>query len=229
MSMHSTIEAATPAAQRSGGGDSRKALRVLVCGASGAGKSALLDGLQADGAAGGIEGLAWRRFAAGQRPVIAADTVGDENFVRAVMEGAGPSDLAVLVVDARNGLFAQTYRHAIVASLMGIRHVVLAVNKMDLAGYDGAVFDDVCGKFQVFAAALGFAQIACIPLSARDGENVAASSARMPWYKGRSLRDHLATVDAADERAAKPFRMPVETVDSVGTVAGTAQSLILIR
>ncbi len=222
--MHSTIEPAARAAGRTGTRDSRKPLRVLVCGASGSGKSALLDGLQADRAADRGEGLAWRRFTTARRVVVATDAAGDEQFVRAVVTGADRSDMAVLVVDARNGLFAQSCRHAIVASLMGIRHVALAVNKMDLVGYDGAVFDDICGKFHVFAVALGFAQIVCIPLSARDGENVAAPGTRMPWYKGPSLHDYLATADVNDDRAAKPFRMPVETVDAARGIAGTITS-----
>jgi bifunctional enzyme CysN/CysC len=212
--MLSTIENMPGTAERSGDAGSRDALRVLVCGAAGVGKTALLDGLRAERAQSAGSGVAWRRFATPQRAVIAADVAGDEQNIRDMMTGAARSDLAVLVVDAQNGLFAQTRRHAIIASLMGICHVVLAVNKMDLVGFERAVFDEICGEFRAFAGALGFTEVGCIPLSVRDGDNVAAASARMPWYGGPALRDYLDTAAPADERAAKPFRMPVESVDA---------------
>jgi bifunctional enzyme CysN/CysC len=119
----------------------------------------------------------------------------------------------VLLVDARKGLLIQTRRHAIIAGLMGIRHVVLAVNKMDLVGFDQAVFDNIASAFSDFAATLGFATIAAIPVAARDGDNVCAASARTPWYEGPSLLGTLEAAEIADGRAVKPFRMPVQWVN----------------
>ncbi len=127
--------------------------------------------------------------------------------------GASNSELAVLLVDARKGLLAQTRRHAIIASLLGIRYVVLAVNKIDLVGFDRAVFDEIAQGFRAFASELGFKDIACIPISARYGDNVSGASTRTPWYSGPPLLDYLETVDVEDDRAAKPFRMPVQWVN----------------
>jgi bifunctional enzyme CysN/CysC len=134
----------------------------------------------------------------------------------------------VLLVDARKGLTGQTRRHAIIADLLGIRHVVLAVNKMDLVDFDRAVFDGIGEEFRAFAATLSFKDIVCIPISARDGDNVSAVSARTPWYAGPALVSHLETVDVEDDRAAKPLRLPVQWVNRphadfrglAGTIAG---------
>ena len=142
--------------------------------------------------------------------------------------GASNSELAVLLVDARKGLLEQTRRHAIIASLLGIRYVVLAVNKIDLVDFDRAVFEQISDSFRAFAAELGFKEIVCIPVSARDGDNVSSRSARTPWYAGPHLLEYLEAVDVEDNRAAKPFRMPVQRVNRpnsdfrgfAGTIAG---------
>ncbi len=216
--MRSPTETAAGSVERIGAVDTRTALRFLVCGAADAGKSTLLgrlcDGLQADRGQGSGIDLVYRHFATPRRAFIAADTPGDEQHTRNIAAGASKSELAVLLADAGKGLLAQTRRHAIIAGLMGIRHVVLAVNKIDLVGYDRAVFDEICQHFRAYAGELGFEQIACIPVCARDGDNVAAKSARTPWYAGPPLLEALETVEAADERARKPFRMPVEAVDA---------------
>jgi bifunctional enzyme CysN/CysC len=124
--------------------------------------------------------------------------------------GASAAELAVLLVDARKGLLAQTRRHAIIVSLLGIRHAVLAVNKIDLVDFDRAVFDRIADGFSDFAAPLGFKDIKAIPISARYGDNVCSRSSRTPWYSGCHLLEHLETVDAGDDRAGRPFRMPVQ-------------------
>ena len=127
--------------------------------------------------------------------------------------GASNAELAVLLVDARKGLLSQTRRHAIIASLLGIRHVVLAVNKIDLVGFDRAVFEQISASFSRFAGELGFKDIKAIPMSARYGDNVSSRSERTPWYSGPHLLDYLETVDVEDDRAGKPFRMPVQWVN----------------
>jgi bifunctional enzyme CysN/CysC len=227
--MRSPIESAAASAERIGTADSRTALRLLFCGAADAGKSTLLGrlfgGPKTDHGRGSGIDLAYRHITTPRRAFIAADTPGDEQHTRNIAAGAAKSDLAVLLVDARKGLLAQTRRHAIIASLMGVRHVVLAVNKIDLVGYDRAVFDGICERFRAFAGALGFEQLACIPVCARDGDNVAAASARTPWYAGPHLLEYLETVDAKDDRTAKPFRMPVEGVDASRGFPGFAGTL----
>jgi bifunctional enzyme CysN/CysC len=216
--MRSPIEIAAAPAKRIGVTDSRTALRLLICGAADAGKSTLLgrlcDGRQTDRGQGSGIDLAYRHFATPRRAFIAADIPGDEQHTRDMATGASKSDFAVLLADACTGLLAQTRRHAIIASLMGIRHVMLAVNKIDLVGYDRAAFDEICENFHAFAGELGFEQIACIPVCARDGDNISAHSARTPWYAGPQLLEHLESIDVEDDRTAKPFRMSVEAVDA---------------
>ena len=141
--------------------------------------------------------------------------------------GASGADLAILLVDARKGLLTQTHRHAAIASLLGIRHIVLAVNKIDLVDYSQTVFDGIVADFARFSAKLGFAEVTAIPLSARNGDNLSEPSPRMPWYQGPTLISHLETVDVADGRAEQPFRLPVQWINRpnldfrgfVGTVA----------
>ena len=155
----------------------------------------LLDGLEAEREQGITIDVAYRYFATPRRSFIVADTPGHEQYTRNMATGASNCELAVLLVDARKGLLAQTRRHAIIASLLGIRHTVLAVNKIDLGGYAQDVFDDITGAFAAFAAPLGFKAIEAIPLSARFGDKVSARSERMPWYKGPHLLAHLESVD----------------------------------
>jgi bifunctional enzyme CysN/CysC len=172
----------------------------------------LLDGLEAEREQGITIDVAYRYFASPRRAFVVADTPGHEQYTRNMATGASNADLAVLLVDARKGLLSQTRRHAIIASLMGIRHVVLAVNKIDLVGFDQAVFERIASSFRGFAGPLGFKDIKAIPVSARDGDNVSSRSGRTPWYSGPHLLDYLETVDVEDERAGKPFRMPVQWV-----------------
>src|SRR6185312_11334843 len=157
--------------------------------------------------------VAYRYFATPRRSFVVADTPGHEQYTRNMATGASNCELAVLLVDARKGLLAQTRRHAIIASLLGIRHAVLASNKIDLVGFDQAVFDGIAAKFREFSAELGFAEIVAIPISARYGDNVSARSARTAWYSGPALLDYLESVDVDDERTGKPFRMPVQWVN----------------
>ena len=173
----------------------------------------LLDGLEAEREQGITIDVAYRYFTSPRRAFVVADTPGHEQYTRNMATGASNADLAVLLVDARKGLLSQTHRHAIIASLMGIRHVVLAVNKIDLVAFDQAVFDKIAADFTAFAADLGFKEIVAIPISARYGDNVSSRSARTPWYAGPHLLDYLETVDVEDERAGKPFRMAVQWVN----------------
>ena len=173
----------------------------------------LLDGLEAEREQGITIDVAYRYFSTPRRAFVVADTPGHEQYTRNMATGASNAELAVLLVDARKGLLSQTHRHAIIASLLGIRHVVLAVNKIDLVGFDKAVFDQISAGFDRFAGPLGFKQIAAIPVSARHGDNVCARSERTPWYRGPHLLDYLETVDVEDGRAGKPFRLPVQWVN----------------
>ena len=188
----------------------------------------LLDGLETEREQGITIDVAYRYFSTPRRAFVVADTPGHEQYTRNMATGASNADLAVLLVDARKGLLAQTRRHAIIASLLGIRYVVLAVNKIDLVGYDQTVFTDIATAFADFAAGLGFKEIRAIPISARDGDNVSAPSIHTPWYRGPDLLDYLETVDVEDDRAEQPFRMPVQWVNRpnldfrgfAGTIAG---------
>ncbi|MBV9703430.1 MAG: adenylyl-sulfate kinase, partial [Methylobacteriaceae bacterium] len=134
-------------------------------------------------------------------------------YTRNMATGASNADLAVILVDARKGLLPQTFRHAIIVSLIGIRHIVLAVNKIDLVGFDKAVFDKIVADFSIFAEKLGFKSVTSIPVSARYGDNVCAASARTPWYGGNHLLGHLESADVEDSRAELPFRMAVQWVN----------------
>ena len=173
----------------------------------------LLDGLEAEREQGITIDVAYRYFASPRRAFVVADTPGHEQYTRNMATGASNADLAVLLVDARKGLLSQTHRHAIIASLLGIRHVVLAVNKIDLVGFDRTVFEQISSSFSRFAGGLGFKDIKVIPVSARYGDNVSSRSERTPWYAGPHLLDYLETVDVEDDRAGKPFRMPVQWVN----------------
>jgi bifunctional enzyme CysN/CysC len=173
----------------------------------------LLDGLEAEREQGITIDVAYRYFSTPRRAFVVADTPGHEQYTRNMATGASNADLAVLLVDARKGLLSQTRRHAIIASLLGICYVVLAVNKIDLVEFDRTVFDRISSSFISFAAPLGFKDIKVIPVSARYGDNVSSRSERTPWYSGPHLLDYLETVDVEDDRAGKPFRMPVQWVN----------------
>ncbi|MCK8780545.1 sulfate adenylyltransferase subunit CysN [Rhizobium sp. NTR19] len=176
----------------------------------------LLDGLQAEREQGITIDVAYRYFSTDRRSFIVADTPGHEQYTRNMATGASTADLAVLLADARAGLLEQTRRHATIASLMGIRQFVLAVNKFDLVNYDRAIFDRISHEFREFALSLGVRQITAIPMSALKGENVVyPSSGAMPWYEGPTLIEalELATVRSAQ---AGGFRLPVQRVARPG-------------
>jgi bifunctional enzyme CysN/CysC len=173
----------------------------------------LVDGLEAEREQGITIDVAYRFFATDKRKFIVADTPGHEQYTRNMATGASNSELAILLVDARKGVLTQTRRHAYIASLLGIRHVVLAVNKIDLVGYSQEVFDRIAAEFSEFAAHLGFLSRVAIPMSARFGDNVIAKSPRTPWYGGPPLLAFLETVDVESALADKPFRLPVQWVN----------------
>jgi len=173
----------------------------------------LVDGLEAEREQGITIDVAYRFFATDKRKFIVADTPGHEQYTRNMATGASNSDLAVILIDARKGVLVQSRRHAYIASLLGIRHVVLAVNKIDLVDYSQKVFDDIVADFRAFSAKLGFVTEVAIPLSARYGINVMEKSAETPWYQGTSLLEHLETVDVDAALTDKPFRLPVQWVN----------------
>ena len=173
----------------------------------------LVDGLEAERQQGITIDVAYRFFATDKRKFIVADTPGHEQYTRNMATGASNSELAVILIDARKGVLVQTRRHAYIVSLLGIRHVVLAVNKIDLVDYSEKVFTTIVDEFRKFAAKLNFETLVPIPLSARYGDNVIAKSANTPWYEGPALLDHLETVDVETELTAKPFRLPVQWVN----------------
>ncbi len=173
----------------------------------------LVDGLEAEREQGITIDVAYRYVSTPRRSFIIADTPGHEQYTRNMATGASGADLAILLVDARKGLLTQTCRHAAIVSLTGIRHVVLAINKIDLTGFDKEGFEKIAAGFRSFAAALGFKTIMPIPVSARHGDNISKKSANTPWYEGPSLLDYLETIDVTENMGACPFRMAVQWVN----------------
>jgi len=174
----------------------------------------LVDGLAAEREQGITIDVAYRFFTTEKRKFIVADTPGHEQYTRNMVTGASTADLAVILIDARKGVLTQTRRHSFLAHLLGIRHIVLAVNKMDLVGYDKAVFDRITLAYRAFASEIGITSFTAIPISGFKGDNITALSDNTPWFKGPALIEHLENVEigsAADE--AKPFRMPVQWVN----------------
>ena len=173
----------------------------------------IVDGLAAEREQGITIDVAYRYFATDRRRFIVADTPGHIQYTRNMATGASTADLAVLLVDAQSGILTQTRRHAYIVSLLGIRDVVLAVNKIDLIGFDEERFVDIRNAFAEFAQPLGFETLVTIPLSARHGDNVITPSARTPWYGGPTLLAHLEGVEVAGDAAERPFRLPVQWVN----------------
>ena len=171
----------------------------------------LTDGLRAEREQGITIDVAYRYFSTAQRKFIIADTPGHEQYTRNMATGASTSDLAVILVDACRGIMPQTRRHAFIASMLGIRHLVLAVNKMDLVNYREEVFAQICSEFAKYAARLKAQEIYCIPMSALKGDNVVEKSPRMEWFNGPSLLDYLHTIDVRRCQAHE-FRLPVQLV-----------------
>ena len=173
----------------------------------------LVDGLQAEREQGITIDVAYRFFATDRRRFIVADTPGHEQYTRNMATGASTADLAVILVDARKGVLTQTRRHSRIVALMGIRHVVLAVNKMDLVGFDPAIFDSIVRDYQAFAQGCGLSKVQAIPLSGLDGDNVVQRSERMRWYEGPSLMDHLNQVEIGETHGSQAFRLPVQWIN----------------
>ena len=187
----------------------------------------LLDGLEAEREQGITIDVAYRYFSTERRSFIVADCPGHAQYTRNMATGASTADVAVVLVDARRGVLTQTRRHSYIVSLLGLKHVVLAVNKMDLVGYDEAVFAAILAEYRALTERLGIASVQAIPLSALRGDNLAQRSEAMPWYRGPALLEHLETVEIAPP-AEHGFRLPVQWVNRpdqnfrgyAGTLAG---------
>ncbi|NJL07004.1 MAG: sulfate adenylyltransferase subunit CysN [Methylacidiphilales bacterium] len=173
----------------------------------------LLDGLEAEREQGITIDVAYRFFSTPKRAFIVADTPGHKQYTRNMATGASNADFAVLLVDARRGLLEQTRRHAAIVSMLGIRHVALAINKIDLVKFSAEVFEEIAAAFRTFAEPLGFSSITPIPLSARFGDNIAALSPRTPWYAGPTLLALIETIEVERDRSDRPFRLPVQWVN----------------
>ena len=172
----------------------------------------LVDGLQAEREQGITIDVAYRFFSTPRRHFIVADTPGHEQYTRNMATGASTADLAVMLVDARKGLLTQTRRHTRIVGMLGIRDVVLAVNKMDLVNYAELTFTDIAAQYAAFAADCGIRAPTCIPISALEGDNLTRTSAQMPWYRGPALLQHLETVEAETSEDG-PFRLPVQWIN----------------
>lgn len=174
----------------------------------------LVDGLAAEREQGITIDVAYRFFATEKRKFIVADTPGHEQYTRNMVTGASTADLAVILIDARKGVLTQTKRHSYLTHLLGIRHIVLAVNKLDLVGYDQAVFDKIVSDYRDFAESIGIKTFTPIPISGFKGDNITGLSKNTPWFTGPSLIEHLETVELdVDADRAKPFRLPVQWVN----------------
>lgn len=189
----------------------------------------LVDGLQAEREQGITIDVAYRFFSTDRRKFIVADTPGHEQYTRNMVTGASTADAAIILIDARKGMLTQTRRHSFLVSLLGIRHIVVAINKMDLVGYAENVFHEIVADYSEFAQQLGVDDVTFIPMSAFRGDNIVAASERMPWYRGTALMQYLETVEIDEDRLQhQPFRLPVQWVNRpsvdfrgfAGTVAG---------
>ena len=173
----------------------------------------LVDGLAAEREQGITIDVAYRFFSTDKRKFIVADTPGHEQYTRNMITGASTADLAIILIDARRGVLTQTRRHSFLVSLIGIKQVVLAINKMDLVNYSRDVFDRILGDYTAFAQALAIPKITAIPISALAGDNITEASGNTPWYNGPTLMGHLETVEIASLSRTAPFRMPVQWVN----------------
>jgi bifunctional enzyme CysN/CysC len=173
----------------------------------------LVDGLAAEREQGITIDVAYRYFSTDRRKFIVADTPGHEQYTRNMVTGASTADLAIILIDARKGVLTQTRRHSYLVSLLGIKRVVLAINKMDLVGFDQARYDEILAEYRDFADRIGITEFLAIPISGLKGDNITAKTAATPWYKGPSLMEHLETVQVDDALAAGPLRMPVQWVN----------------
>ena len=173
----------------------------------------LVDGLEAEREQGITIDVAYRFFTTPRRSFIVADTPGHEQYTRNMATGASNADLAIILIDARKGVLVQTRRHSLICSLLGIRHVVVAVNKIDLVDHSKETFDRIVDDYTTFAAELGFTSIMPIPMSARYGDNVTELSGNTPWFRGPALIQYLESIDVESDATEKPFRFPVQWVN----------------
>lgn len=173
----------------------------------------LVDGLQAEREQGITIDVAYRYFSTAKRKFIIADTPGHEQYTRNMATGASTCDLAIILIDARYGVQTQTRRHSFIASLLGIKHIIVAVNKMDLKDFDEKVFNDIQTQYLDLAKSLNPADIHFVPMSALDGDNVVNRSERSPWYKGKTLMELLETVEIAGDKNMSDMRFPVQYVN----------------
>ncbi|MBZ0242156.1 MAG: GTP-binding protein, partial [Bacteroidales bacterium] len=172
----------------------------------------LLDGLKAEREQGITIDVAYRYFSTANRKFIIADTPGHEQYTRNMVTGASTANLAIILIDARKGVITQSRRHTFLVSLLGIKHIVLAVNKMDLMDYSEDVFNKIVADYKKFTTPLSIPDLEFIPLSALNGDNVVEVSDNMPWYKGKSLLNYLESVHVVSDRNFDDFRLPVQNV-----------------
>ena len=172
----------------------------------------LLDGLKAEREEGITIDVAYRYFSTNRRKFIIADTPGHEQYTRNMITGGSTANLAIILIDARKGVITQTRRHTFLVSLLGIKHIVLAVNKMDLVDFDQQVFNNIVADYKTLTDHLGIEDVTCFPLSARDGDNVVEKSEKTPWYEGTPLLEFLETVPIHADRNYSDFRYPVQYV-----------------
>ncbi len=191
----------------------KKESRNRTTGTEGIDFSLLVDGLAAEREQGITIDVAYRFFATDKRKFIVADTPGHEQYTRNMATGASNADLAIVLVDARKGLLTQTRRHSFILSLIGVRHVVMVVNKIDLVDYDQEVFEKITDEYTAFAERLGFDSLQAIPVSALVGDNIVSPSENTPWYEGPSLVPYLEQVDVSQDLSGVPFRFPVQWVN----------------
>ena len=173
----------------------------------------LVDGLAAEREQGITIDVAYRFFSTDRRKFIVADTPGHEQYTRNMVTGASTADVAVILIDARKGVLTQTRRHSYLVSLIGIRKLVLAINKLDMVGYSKEVFERIEEEYRGFAQRIGLEDITCIPMSALKGDNITALSSNTPWYGGPTLMGYLESVEIDDDVRSGPFRMPVQWVN----------------
>lgn len=190
----------------------RDSARVGNAGAGQIDYALLCDGLKAEREQGITIDVAYRYFSTNKRKFIIADTPGHEQYTRNMITGGSTANLAIILVDARTGVITQTRRHTFLCSLLGIKHVVLAVNKMDLVDFDRQVFDNIVSEFTSFISTFEIPDVRCIPLSALEGDNVVERSARTPWYDGPALLEFLETVHIGNDHNLSDFRYPVQYV-----------------
>ena len=190
----------------------RDSKRVGNAGAGEIDYALLLDGLKAEREEGITIDVAYRYFSTNQRKFIIADTPGHEQYTRNMITGGSTANLAIILVDARTGVITQTRRHTFLVSLLGIKHIVLAVNKMDLVDFSEEVFSKIKNEYLALTNHLGIEDVTCFPISAKEGDNVVEKSDRTPWYEGTSLLEFLETVPIDQDRNMQDFRFPVQYV-----------------